>query len=543
MSFRTFLFLAALSLALPLARAQEAVEIEMKAVAGLRFDPPRFQVKPGAKVKLSLSNTDDMAHNLVFTTPDGRMEIVTAAMTMPITPTSDFIPKSDKVLWHVPVLTPGKEAELEFTAPEKEGVYPYVCTYPGHGMIMYGAMYVAKGGAMPPLAKDTNVPELWRELGGKLHAYEPQRPYLYRTFMRDSGPASIAVALAPEQNFCWDAGTCRLRYVWRGGFLDPLPHWTGNGDAFAEVRGRIYYRAGTAFPLRIGRADKVPARVVFLGYRLIGRVPEFHYEVDGVHVYELIKAPHHGAGLEITFRVLEAKAPVFYVVDSRAGAAFASDAGRFSGGVLEVSAQQARNFTVTLAETPGKEPLGYWSMNDVLTVKKPTPVEGVKGRAVTFDGKKAQHDTRLKTEGLAQGGTFALWAKLKKPAEKEQAVLGGKSAAGEFSLGSNLGGVGLAFVTTSGGQTARVETKQPADDAWHHLAATVSANGVALYVDGQKIGTASGATLPADTAIFLGSQGATKFAAATLDEARIYDRVLSEDEIRGLAADRNPNSK
>jgi uncharacterized cupredoxin-like copper-binding protein len=532
-ALRTLLFVALLA-APPASRAQEPVEIDMKAVAGLRFDPPRFQVKPGARVKLTLANADDMAHNLVFTAPDARMEIVTAAMAMPITPEAQFIPESPKVLWHIGVLTPGKEAELEFTAPEKEGVYPYVCTYPGHGLVMYGAMYVAKAGALPPLKTDLNVPELWRELGAKLHAYDPQRPYLYRTFLRDSGPASIAVALPPEQNYCWDAGACRLRYVWRGGFVDPLPHWTGNGDAFAEVTGRIYYRAGSAFPLRVGRADAVPTRVKFHGYRLVERAPEFHYEVEGLQVYESIRALHHGSGIERRFRVPEVKSPVFFVGEENAGATFASSAGRFSGGVLPLSANEARDFTITMTEVPGREPLGYWSMNDVLTEKKPMPVEGVKGRALSFDGKKAQHDTGLKTDALAQGGTLALWVKLTKPTAKEQVFVGGKGETGEFALGNNPGGAGFAFVAGS----ARVVTNQPADDGWHHLAATVSPNGLALYVDGRPGGTAAGGSLPADTAIFLGSQGGAKFSAATLDEARVYDRVLSEDEIRDLAADR-----
>jgi hypothetical protein len=278
----------------------------------------------------------------------------------------------------------------------------------------------------------------------------------------------------------------------------------------------------------------VPTRVRFRGYRLVDRYPEFHYEVEGLHVYELIRAPHHGSGIERRFRVQEVKAPVFFVAELDAGATFASSAGRFSGGVLPLSAYEARDFTITMTEAPGREPLGYWSMNDVLTVKKPTPVEGVKGRAVRFDGKKAQHDTGLKTDALAQGGTIALWVKLAKPTAREQVFVGGKSEAGEFALAHHPGGVGFAFVAGS----ARAETNQPASEAWHHLAATVSPNGLALFVDGRASGTATGGALPRDTAIFLGSQGGAKFAAATLDETRIYDRVLSEEEIRGLAADR-----
>jgi putative heme-binding domain-containing protein len=33
---------------------------------------------------------------------------------------------------------------LSFTAPKEPGVYPYVCTYPGHWRRMYGALYVVE---------------------------------------------------------------------------------------------------------------------------------------------------------------------------------------------------------------------------------------------------------------------------------------------------------------------------------------------------------------------------------------------------------------
>jgi uncharacterized cupredoxin-like copper-binding protein len=522
------------------------VEIDLKAVAGLRFDPPRFQVKPGAKVKLTLSNADDMAHNLVIVAPDARTEIVTAAMAMPITPEAQFIPQSEKVLWHIGVLTPGQERELEFTAPEKAGVYPYVCTYPGHGLIMYGAMYVAESGALPPLTKDPNVPELWRELGAKLHAYEPQRPYLYRTFMRDSGPASIAVALPPDQAYCWDAGACRLRYAWRGGFVDPLPHWTGNGDAFTEVTGRIYYRAGAAFPLRIGRADTAPTQVKFRGYRLVGGYPEFHYEVDFLEVHEWIRAAHHGSGLQRTFRIPDQRARVFFVAEPEAGATFSSSVGRFSGGVLQLSPQEARDFTITMTEVPGLEPLGYWSMNDVLSVKKPAPVEGVKGRAVSFDGKKAQHDTGLKTDALTRAATFALWIKAAQPKAADQAVLGAWGEDAGFALGWNFRGQeGFGCHLERGGETAGFGIATSVDDAWHHLAVSWNGTDATLWIDGVRqagVGE-SWPLLPASAPIFLGSVGGQKFAAATLDEVRIYDRVLSEEEIRGLAADRSMNAR
>jgi putative heme-binding domain-containing protein len=40
------------------------------------------------------------------------------------------------------LLQPREVQKLSFTAPTVPGVYPYVCTYPGHWMRMHGALYV-----------------------------------------------------------------------------------------------------------------------------------------------------------------------------------------------------------------------------------------------------------------------------------------------------------------------------------------------------------------------------------------------------------------
>ncbi len=562
---RVFVWLAAAGFAAALPASVNAEPagtetlVEMKAIAGLRYDVARFLVAPGARVRLTLENTDDMAHNLLILAPGARTEVVTAAMTMPVTPTQDFVPKTDKVLWTIPVLTPGKKGEVTFTAPAKEGVYPYVCSYPGHGFIMYGAMYVSKKPNLPPLAKDANVPDWAKETGhAALHAFEQKPPYFYRMFMRDSGPASIAVSLPNQQNYVWDAGSCRLRYAWSGGFVDPSAHWAGNGDAFGNIKGRVYWRApeasaavgsftaksgladdtpSQAFPLRFGSAAKVPVKVQFRGYRLVERYPEFRYEVDGVEVRELIKAQHHG-GLEQTFAIAGAKEPVFYVADPEGGATFASAAGEFKGGVLEVSAEKAKSFAVTISEISGREPLAYWSMNDTLADKKPLPVAGVKGRAIQFDGKKSKFATGIKTDALKSGGTIAFWAKLTKPEAKNQVLIGAAGSGGEFAIGSNLAGPGFGVAVTINGTASGATTGQLADNRWHHLAATLSAESIAFYVDGASWGSVpsglAASSLPAGAELFLGTSGTTGFAAATLDELRIFDRALTATELQTI---------
>ena len=55
-----------------------------------------------------------------------------------------FIPKTKSVLLASRLLQPGESQAISFEAPKKPGIYPYVCTYPGHWRRMYGALYVVE---------------------------------------------------------------------------------------------------------------------------------------------------------------------------------------------------------------------------------------------------------------------------------------------------------------------------------------------------------------------------------------------------------------
>ena len=55
-----------------------------------------------------------------------------------------FVPNSDKVLAGSKLMQPRDSQRLSWSAPKEAGVYPYVCTYPGHWRRMYGALYVVE---------------------------------------------------------------------------------------------------------------------------------------------------------------------------------------------------------------------------------------------------------------------------------------------------------------------------------------------------------------------------------------------------------------
>lgn len=338
--------------------------ISINATGSLQYDVVRFKVKPGSKVKITLTNISDMSHNLLITKPGMRLNVVNSALKLAEKgPQMDYIPNNDAVLWSIPVVSPGQAKSVTFTAPIEPGVYPYVCTYPGHGFVMYGAMYVTPGDTLPDITTDLNIPEARRHNDSaganetaksqKLpeaspHPYALIPPYLYHVFIEGASPAAIAVRLPNELSYCWDAGTCRLRFAWKGDFLDMSDLWKGHFDASAKILGNIFFRDNTDYPIRLGENAIVPV-VEYKGYRLVERYPEFHYTVNGIDVYELIRPKTDSAGLVRDFRIPHADRKFWYFTNRQNDAIeYKFSAGHFGNGKLELSSIEAKEFTVTM---------------------------------------------------------------------------------------------------------------------------------------------------------------------------------------------------
>ncbi len=333
--------------------ARPTKEIAIEAIPGLSYSRVRFKVEPESTVKLTLKNTDQMMHNLVITRPGARLKVVNAAMRLGSEgPQKDYVPDMDAVLHATPVLNPDEEYTLTFTAPSSEGVYPYVCTFPAHGFVMYGAMYVSTTSSLPPLSSDPHVPSKTGSEGesDKPNVHAPShRARVLREFMPNCGPAAIAVSLPGNENYCWDAGACRLRYAWQGKFVDLSYH---KKDGPAEILGEVYYNAGSDFPLRPGNPSHVP-KVEFLGYRLVDSFPEFHYKIDGVEVRELIQVRPTGPGLVRHFEIAAADEPIWFVGPDKAdGVSITATKGHWEDNRLRLSPQEAEEFAISLELKP-----------------------------------------------------------------------------------------------------------------------------------------------------------------------------------------------
>lgn len=131
------------------APAGAAIEIVIKVDLNnpLAYDTKEIRVKAGQPVKLTFNNVHPSVpqpHNLVISKPGTKDAMLAAAMQMAAAPdgmAKGFIPDSPDVLFHTKLLQPNTSETLEFTAPAA-GDYPFLCTFPGHGILMNGVMKV-----------------------------------------------------------------------------------------------------------------------------------------------------------------------------------------------------------------------------------------------------------------------------------------------------------------------------------------------------------------------------------------------------------------
>ncbi|MDG2125632.1 MAG: GDSL-type esterase/lipase family protein [Verrucomicrobiales bacterium] len=112
-------------------------------VEQLKFDLAEFEVKAGKKIKLTFANADYLPHNLVIVKPGAANGVGMAAMQLGEKGFEmDWLPQSDAILVSTKLLDHRQQEVIEFTAPGEPGDYEFVCTFPGHHLLMRGVMRV-----------------------------------------------------------------------------------------------------------------------------------------------------------------------------------------------------------------------------------------------------------------------------------------------------------------------------------------------------------------------------------------------------------------
>jgi len=128
---------------------QTDFDIQIGVLPGqLRFDKERFTVAPDSRVKLTLSNTDAMQHNLVLCARGKDVATKVAAATLQLGASASekhYVPDMDEVLASTKAIFLDQSDTIWFRAPKQPGDYAYVCTLPGHSFTMKGIMHVGSG--------------------------------------------------------------------------------------------------------------------------------------------------------------------------------------------------------------------------------------------------------------------------------------------------------------------------------------------------------------------------------------------------------------
>lgn len=129
----------------PWAKGEPGREIVVEAALGLQFVQKQLTAKAGEKLTLRFKNPDVVPHNWLLAKPGSLQKLgekVNLMITDPQGMAKHYVPDSDDVIAYTDMTNPKAEFVIHLTAPKEKGDYPYLCTFPGHWMVMNGVMKV-----------------------------------------------------------------------------------------------------------------------------------------------------------------------------------------------------------------------------------------------------------------------------------------------------------------------------------------------------------------------------------------------------------------
>jgi hypothetical protein len=172
------------------------------------------------------------------------------------------------------------------------------------------------------------------------------RPVVQRTFMPESYPGAFAITLPNGPAVCLDPVRGGISYIWDGDFVDLRPRWLTKQGEPARIFGDVFYREKTFQPWRAGAPDGEP-RFRFRGYTLHAEYPEFHYEIGGREVHEIL-IPTPGGGLMRRFRIGAGASPLWLHLEAQPWAEISLRGIERDGNVACFAATSAGEFTMEI---------------------------------------------------------------------------------------------------------------------------------------------------------------------------------------------------
>lgn len=121
------------------------LEVSLEATDKMTFNKDEIIVPAGSTVKLTLTHVGKlpanvMGHNFVLLKKG--TDVATFGLKATEFPNNNYVPTDTKaVIAHTKIIGGGESDTIEFKAP-KPGTYTFICSFPGHYMMMKGVLIV-----------------------------------------------------------------------------------------------------------------------------------------------------------------------------------------------------------------------------------------------------------------------------------------------------------------------------------------------------------------------------------------------------------------
>ena len=123
---------------------EDLIKIVLNSYDNMMYDKKTIEVKYGKNIMLTLNHKgkigkEFMGHNFVLLKKGVNVDEFAKKATL--AKSNDYIPNSDETIAFTKMLGGGESTTISFLAPEA-GTYTYICSFPGHYMIMRGELIV-----------------------------------------------------------------------------------------------------------------------------------------------------------------------------------------------------------------------------------------------------------------------------------------------------------------------------------------------------------------------------------------------------------------
>jgi azurin len=133
------------SLPNPFTKGAAGRALRVEAAAGLQFATKELTARAGERLSLTFANPDVLPHNWVLLAPgsfDKVGDLTNKLIADPQGFSRHYVPDVPEVLAWTDMVNPGGEFTVHLDVPAKAGEYPFICTFPGHWMVMKGVLHV-----------------------------------------------------------------------------------------------------------------------------------------------------------------------------------------------------------------------------------------------------------------------------------------------------------------------------------------------------------------------------------------------------------------